>query len=133
MRIYSDRGKISELNKPKEEDPELRPWEKRLKKLVDYALAYKDSSLMKSLGFIYTESVVKAELPVTILRMKEKLKGIYSTSDKKKIDDIKSELDRCFIDPEIRKEARDILNVQAQKIGFRKIANAKKSLIKRVE
>jgi hypothetical protein len=132
MRVYSDRGKISELNKPKEEEPELRPWEKRLKKLVDYAMVYKDLGIMKTLGFIYADTSGKAALPISIHQIKEKVKNIYSQSNSSQIDDLKCQLDRCFIEPEMRKEAKDILHKEAQKIGFRKIANEKRSLIKRV-
>lgn len=70
MKIYSERGKISELNKPKEDAEELRPWEKRLAKLINYAMVYKDLGIMKTLGFIYADTSGKAALPITIHKIK---------------------------------------------------------------
>jgi len=117
MRIYSDRGKISDLNKPKEEVEKLSSWEIRLQKIINYAMTYRDHGLMKALGFIYTDNDKSLGMSVAIYRLKEQITIISNT---KKIEQRKNELEKCFNQKVFSKEAQDYI---AKHYPLRKIAN----------
>ena len=122
MRLYSDRGSISNLNKSKEVVEKLSSWEIRLQKIINYAMTYRDHGIMKALGFIYTDINTSLGASVAIYRLKEQIAEI---SDKfSTIEQRKNELEKCFnTGIPISKEAQDYI---AKHYPLRKIANNRK-------
>lgn len=122
IKQYSDRGKISELNKEVSQDIPFSPAEIRLKKLYEYASTYRDKVLQKCLGFITTDFISdKNAFPLNIYRLKELVRDINSKSPDK-ISQMRKELENCFIDP-ISDETKNFL----QKRAMIKTAGIKRS------
>lgn len=93
--IYSDRGKISDLNKQKETE-DLTSCEKRLKKLYLYATTYRDDNLYNSLGFITTDYIGnKSAIGLSLIRLKQIVNDIRSKSGSR-INDLANLLASCF-------------------------------------
>lgn len=103
LKVYSDRGKISNLTKKHEDEIPVTPMEERLKKLYEHAQVTHDKGLEDSLGFITTPYISdKAALPLSIYKLRE-IVSILSTKPGNKIAEMRQELEPCFDSPVIEK------------------------------
>jgi hypothetical protein len=124
VKSYSDRGKISELNKNHENDEPLQSWEVRLKKLVDFAMEKRDNILLTSLGFFYIDHNQGYTNPTVYLRLKEKVNSVIDSMPanmKKSINRINENMKK-YIEAKAATQNIKIAQRNAKDNSFRRVS-----------
>lgn len=122
LKVYSDRGKISNLAQKHEDEIPVTPMETRLKQLYEHAQLTRDKGLEDSLGFITTDYVGnKNALPVSIYRLREIVSNITAKSGAK-IAEMRKELETCFELPVIEKSGLNKTASARKRSPFRRVS-----------